>query len=192
MHADRYAPSAGGVVIPRERPLVALIEPPLCGQRQRMSRNHQACAQLRADPGRRQWIVSHQYLPSRVSKCVGLPRLRPPCLTQAAVQQSIVSSSVAGVPNSEQSFDALPVRHVSLSRPAKLTGLSNNSPRREVTVLTRKVSGLVRLNALAGELAKESERSTNSLASACQMQLNQPLATSTGRPVQILSARSRT
>ena len=41
-----------------------------------------------------------QYLPSRVEKCVGLPRLGPPRDTQSATQSIMRSSGTRGSPNS--------------------------------------------------------------------------------------------
>src|SRR5436190_16619004 len=106
--------------------------------------NNQPAKKLGADPGRRHWILSHQYLPSRVSKCVGLPRLDPPCLIHSTVQRSMDSRLVAGGPSKEKSLLQFPVRDVSLSAPAKCTDLSNSSPRRKATVRTWKGSSLLR------------------------------------------------
>src|SRR5678816_1788787 len=119
MDTDGNAPCARCMIISRQCLLTSGIELAFVGQCQRMGWNYLSLTELCGNPFGRQWIFRHQYLPSRVSKCVGLPRLGPPRLTHSAIQPSIVSSEVGGGPSNELSFEQSPIRDVSFSWPEK-------------------------------------------------------------------------
>src|SRR5204863_3967400 len=112
-----------------------------------------------------------QYLPSRTSKWVGLPRLRPPCCTQCAIQRSMVSNCMDDGPNRAQSCDEFPSNAVGDSTPLNRGGFPNKSPKREAISRTEKRSGRQRFHTEGGDAARARDRSVVSLASPCQMQL---------------------
>src|ERR1035441_4831991 len=112
-----------------------------------------------------------QYLPSPTSKWVGLFNDAPPCITQFAVQRIADSRGVGGGPSSLQAWAGLLSRARPDSMPVNFTDLPISSASRAATARTERTSGPVRFSASGGLAASPSDRTMQSLASPCQMQL---------------------
>ena len=101
------------------------------------------------DGGFNHWL---QNLPSRASKCVGLPRLSPPRMIQSAIHAIICGTPTRGWPNSFEALFAVREKCVFRFDACDVRGaLPNSWPKSSQTRRTLRVSGPVTFRMIGGQ-----------------------------------------